>query len=236
MSIASPAPDATRRGSPRPLRDHHWAALPILLAGKFVIVLDFFIVNVALPSMHADLRASDSATEWFVTGYGLTFATGLITAGRLGDQYGRRRLFSLGLALFTLASVACATAGSASALNLARLAQGLAAALISPQVLAIIGVRYTGADRARALSFYGVVMGLGAVGGQIIGGLLISADIGGVGWRSVFWINVPVGLAALALASRFVPESRADDPARLDLLGVLLISAGLVALVLPERE
>ena len=100
-------------------------ALPVLLAGTFMIVLDFFIVNVALPSMQTDLHASPSATEWFVAGYGLTFATGLITAGRLGDQVGRRRMFSLGLALFTLASVACAAAGSADELVLARLAQGL---------------------------------------------------------------------------------------------------------------
>ena len=145
-------------------------------------------------------------------------------------------MFSLGLALFTLSSLACAAAGSAVALNLARLIQGLAAALISPQVFSIIGVKYTGEDRVRALSMYGVVMGLAAAGAQIIGGLLIGADIAGLGWRSVFLINVPVGLVALALAPRLVPESRAENPARLDLLGALLVSIGLVALVLPLTE
>jgi EmrB/QacA subfamily drug resistance transporter len=235
MSIASHTPESARSRWAA-LADHHWAALPVLLAGTFTIVLDFFIVNVALPSMQGDLHASRGATEWFVAGYGLTFATGLITAGRLGDRFGRRRMFSLGLACFTLASVACAIAGSAEELILARLVQGLAAALIGPQVLSIVGVRYTGADRVRALSIYGVVMGLGALSGQIIGGLLIEADIAGLGWRSVFLINVPIGLAALALAPRLVPESRAEHPARLDLLGALLLSAGLVALVLPLTE
>ncbi len=237
MSAVSPVPAVPRLPAPRSrwarLKDDHWAALAVLLAGTFMIVLDFFIVNVALPSMQADLHASHGAAEWFVAGYGLTFAAGLITAGRLGDRFGRRRMFSLGLALFTLASVACAAAQTAGALNLARLVQGLAAALISPQVLSIIGVKYVGADRVRALSFYGVVMGLGAVGGQILGGLLIGADIVGLGWRSVFLINVPIGLVGLVLASRLVPESRAENPVRLDLVGALLVTVGLVALVLP---
>jgi EmrB/QacA subfamily drug resistance transporter len=218
------------------LQGRQWAALPVLLAGTFVIVLDFFIVNVALPSMQSDLRASPSATEWFIAGYGLTFAAGLITAGRLGDQLGRRRMFSLGVALFTLASVACAAAPSAGALIAARLVQGLAAALISPQVLSIIGVRYTGAERVRALSMYGITMGLGAVGGQILGGLLIQANAAGLGWRAIFLINVPVGLLALALAPRLVPESRAKNPPRLDLVGALLVTLALVALVLPLTE
>jgi EmrB/QacA subfamily drug resistance transporter len=237
MSTASPTPAVSRLPALRSwrgrLQDDHWAALPVLLAGTFMIVLDFFIVNVALPSMQADLHASHGAAEWFVAGYGLTFAAGLITAGRLGDRFGRRRMFSLGLALFTLASLACASAQTADVLNLARLVQGLAAALISPQVLSIIGVKYVGADRVRALSFYGVVMGLGAVGGQIIGGLLIQADVAGLGWRSVFLINLPIGLAGLVLAPRLVPESRAENPARLDLIGALLVTVGLVALVLP---
>jgi MFS family permease len=144
--------------------------------------------------------------------------------------------FSVGIALFTLASVACAAAGRAGALVLARLLQGLGAALISPQVLSIIGIKYTGVDRVRALSIHGTVMGLGAVGGQIIGGALLQADIAGLGWRSTFVINVPVGLAVLALAPRFLTESRADNPARVDLLGALLTTTGLVALVLPLTE
>jgi MFS family permease len=145
-------------------------------------------------------------------------------------------MFSLGIALFTLASIACAAAGGPGELIAARLIQGLAAALISPQVLSIIGVEYTGPDRVRALSMYGVVMGLGAVGGQVLGGVLIQANLAGLGWRGIFLINVPVGLIALGLAPRLVPESRAESAPRLDLVGALLITAGLVALVLPLTQ
>jgi EmrB/QacA subfamily drug resistance transporter len=215
---------------------HPWAALPVVLTGTFMVVLDFFIVNVALPSMQADLHATSGAIEWVVAGYGLTFGALLITAGRLGDQLGRRRMFTLGLALFTLASAACGLATSAEMLVVARLAQGVAAALLSPQVLAIIGVAYTGADRVRALSVYGIVLGLGAVGGQLIGGALVAADVAGLGWRSCFLINVPIGVAALLAAGRAVPESREAKPGRLDLVGTGLITLGLIDIVLPLVE
>src|SRR3954451_8195568 len=132
----------------------HWAALPVILAGTFIVVLDFFIVNVALPSMQADLHASTGAIEWVVAGYGLTTAVMLITAGRLGDQLGRRRVFSFGLALFTLASAACGIAPNVTVLIAARLVQGSAGSLLMPQVLAIIGVVYPGPERVRALAAY----------------------------------------------------------------------------------
>jgi EmrB/QacA subfamily drug resistance transporter len=213
-----------------------WAPLPVVLAGTFMVVLDFFIVNVALPSMQSDLHASDGAIEWVVAGYALTSAVLLITAGRLGDQFGRRKVFSVGLALFTVASLACGVAGSAEMLVAARLAQGAAAAILMPNVLSIIGVAYTGSDRARALTAYGLVMGLAAVGGQLIGGLLVQADIAGLGWRTCFLINVPIGLAALVLAPRVVPESRNEQASGLDLIGTLLVTAGLTAVVLPLVE
>src|SRR6476620_1851668 len=151
-----------------------WAPLPVVLAGTFMVVLDFFIVNVALPSMQADLHASSGAIEWVVAGYALTSAVLLITAGRLGDRYGRRRAFTAGVALFTLSSLACGLAPTAELLVAARLVQGVAAAAIMPNVLSIIGVTYTGADRVRALAVYGLVMGLAAVGGQLIGGVLVQ--------------------------------------------------------------
>src|SRR6185503_3118627 len=213
-----------------------WAALPVVLAGTFMVVLDFFIVNVAMPAMQADLHAGTGALEWVVAGYGLTFATLLITAGRLGDQFGRRRMFSTGLALFTLASAACGLAWSPTALVAARVVQGVAAALLSPQVLSIIGVAYTGPDRVRALSIYGIVLGLAAVGGQLVGGVLVQADVAGLGWRSCFLINVPVGLAALALAPRLVPESHAGRASRIDVAGTVLVTAGLTAVILPLVE
>src|SRR4051794_17170087 len=213
-----------------------WAPLPVVLAGTFMVVLDFFIVNVALPSMQSDLHASNGAIEWVVAGYALTSAVLLITAGRLGDQFGRRRVFSTGLALFTLASAACGIADSAEVLVAARLVQGAAAAILMPNVLSIIGVTYTGADRTRALTAYSLVMGLAAVGGQLIGGALVQADVAGLGWRSCFLINVPIGLAALALAPHLVPESRTEQASRLDLMGTLLVTAGLSAVVLPLVE
>jgi EmrB/QacA subfamily drug resistance transporter len=213
-----------------------WRALPVLMAGTFMIVLDFFIVNVTVPGMQSELQASDSAIEWVVAGYGLTFAVFLIGAGRLGDQIGRRRMFSIGLGAFTLASAACAVAPNAEVLVAARLFQGLAAALLSPSVLSIIGVVYTGPRRLRAISVYGTVLGLAAVGGQLIGGVLIEADPAGLGWRSVFVINIPIGLLALALTSRWVPESRAAQASRLDLVGTGLVTAALVAIVLPLIE
>jgi EmrB/QacA subfamily drug resistance transporter len=215
---------------------HQWAALAVVLTGTFMVVLDFFIVNVAMPAMQSDLHAGTGAIEWVIAGYGLTFATFLITAGRLGDQLGRRRMFSAGLALFTVASAACGLAPSPAVLVVARLVQGLAAALLSPQVLSIIGVVYNGPDRVRAISIYGIVLGLAAVGGQLIGGVLVQADIAGLGWRSCFLINVPIGLVGLAIAARAVPESRVEAANRLDLVGTALVTLGLVDIVLPLVE
>ena len=233
MSTHAIAASPTR---PRRFSSSPWAALPVVLAGTFMVVLDFFIVNVAMPAMQADLHASTGAIEWVLAGYGLTFATLLITAGRLGDGFGRRRMFAVGLALFTVASAACGLAWSPGALVAARLVQGVAAALLSPQVLSIIGVAYQGPDRVRALSVYGIVLGLAAVGGQLVGGVLVQADVAGLGWRSCFLINVPIGVVALALAPRLVPESRAERSSGIDVTGTVLVTVGLTAVVLPLVE
>jgi EmrB/QacA subfamily drug resistance transporter len=210
--------------------------LPVLMTGTFMIVLDFFIVNVALPSIQARLHASAAATEWVVAGYGLTFAVFLITAGRLADRYGRRSVFCAGLALFVLASAACGLAPSAAVLVAARLAQGLGGALISPAVLAIIGVAYPGPARVRAITTYGMVMGLAAASGQLLGGLAIALNPFGLGWRVVFLVNVPVGLIALAFSRRQITESRAERAVALDLPGMALVTLALTALVLPLVE
>ncbi|MFI7431199.1 MFS transporter [Micromonospora sp. NPDC049836] len=216
-----------------PRAETGWGALLVLLTGTFVTLLDFFIVNVAIPSIQVDLRAGPSAVQWVVAGFGLALAAGLITGGRLGDLYGRRRLYASGLGLFTLASAACGLAPSAAVLVGGRVLQGAAAALLMPQVLAIINTVYTGARRVRAFSAYGVAVGLGAVFGQLVGGLLIRADLAGLGWRSIFLINVPVGLAAMAASRRLVPESRSATGAGLDLVGTVLVTVGLVAIVYP---
>src|SRR5262249_45408279 len=159
--------------------------------------LDFFIVNVAIPSTQEDLHAGSAAIQWVVAGFGLAVAAGLITGGRLGDLYGRRRIFTAGLALFTPASAACGLAGSPATVVAARVTQGAAAALLMPQVLGIINIAFTGRQRVRAFTAYGLALGFAAVFGQLIGGALIQVDVAGLGWRGIFWINVPIGAVAL---------------------------------------
>ena len=239
-NIAAPAASltsATSRGAgtAQPGRLGLW----VMLSGTFLVVLDFFIVNVALPSMQRGLQASAGTLQMVVAGYGLATAAGLITGGRLGDLFGRRRMFMLGLLLFTLASAACGMAPNAELLVAARVLQGLAGALLQPQVLAMIGLAYTGEDRARAFAAYGLTLGLGATLGQLVGGLLIHADLGGLGWRSCFLINLPIGLLALLLAPRVIPPlANGDNGAgsRLDIAGMLLAAASSVAVVLPLVE
>ncbi|GHF28007.1 MFS transporter [Kitasatospora xanthocidica] len=225
----APAPSAASgRTAPAPR-----GLLPVVLTATFMTALDVFVVNVALPSLQGDLGAGPAAVQWVMAGFSLALAAGLVTAGRLGDRYGRRRVFGLGLALFTLASAGCGLAPTAATLVGARVVQGLAAALMGPQVLAILRTAFGGTEQARAFARYGLTMGVGAVFGQLIGGLLIRADLFGLGWRSCFLINLPIGLAALAMVRRCLPESRAPRRPGLDPVGVLLVTTGLTALVLP---
>jgi EmrB/QacA subfamily drug resistance transporter len=210
-------------------------ALAVLMAATFMFVLDFFIVNVAIPSTQRDLHASDGAIQLVVATYAIALAAGLIVGGRLGDLIGRRRALMIGLGIFTVASAVCGDAQTATVLIAGRIAQGLGAALFSPQVLAIIGVTYQGGERTKAITLYGLVLGLGAVSGQLIGGLLIHFDILGLGWRSCYLVNLPIGLAALVLAPRAIAESRGGN-AKLDAGGAVLVAAALVAIVLPLVE
>lgn len=210
--------------------------MAVLMAGTFVFVLDFFIVNVAIPSTQAELGASDSQIQLVVATYAIAIASLLILGGRLGDLFGRRRLFMAGLALFTASSALCGAAPGIELLLVGRALQGVGAALFAPQVLSIIGVTFTGEERRRAVTTYGVTMGLAAAGGQLIGGALIALDLFGLDWRVCYLVNVPIGLAAVLLAPRVIPESRAEAGERLDLLGALLAAATLVAIVLPLVE
>jgi EmrB/QacA subfamily drug resistance transporter len=218
------------------VRESQWTLLALLLTAPFMVVLDFFIVNVAIPSLSLDLHAGSTVIEWVVAGYGLTTAIGLVAAGRLGDRVGRRKVFWAGMLLFTLASAACGLAPSGGVLVGARLVQGLGAALVTPQVLSILTVVFTGKERARAFAIYGITLGLAAVLGQLIGGLLIQADVLGLGWRACFLINIPIGLVALVLVPRLVPESRLEGAGRIDLVGMGIITVGLAAIVLPLIE
>jgi EmrB/QacA subfamily drug resistance transporter len=221
--------------TPRPTRHSPWL-LPVLFAPVFMVILDIFIVNVTAPSLRTDLGASDSDLQWVVAAYLLTYALSLITGGRLGDVFGRRRMFKLGIAGFTIASALCAAAPSPSALIVARLLQGFGGAAMWPQVLSIIQVEFSPAERPKAFGFQGLVQGLAAIAGQIVGGGLIALDVLGLGWRSVFLINLPVGLIALLLADRLIPESRSDTARRLDLRGVALATLTLSLVMIPAVE
>ncbi|MCX3060160.1 MFS transporter [Streptomyces beihaiensis] len=218
---------------PTPPSARRWLALPVILAGTFMTILDFFIVNVTVPSVQSDLRASGAQIQLVIAGYGITYAAGLITGGRLGDLYGRRKVFAVGLLAFTLASAACGMSQSADMLVISRMVQGLAAALMFPQVLSIINVTYTGEDRGRAFMGFGMAIGLASVSGQVIGGLLIQGDVFGLGWRNCFLVNVPIGVLMLVCTPGMVPESRSQQARRLDLVGFSIVTPALILLLLP---
>lgn len=209
--------------------------LAVLLLAGFVTIFDLFVVNVAIPSMQAGLGASFAQIGFVVAGFELAFGVLLITGGRLGDLFGRRRLFVVGMAGFTVASALCGLAPGAGFLIGARVLQGLAAALLFPQVYASIRVNFDGDDGRRAFGLLGMTLGLAAIAGQILGGWLVHADLFGLGWRSIFLINVPIGLFAIA-AARCIPESRAPQRPALDWPGVALVSAGLALLLVPLIE
>jgi EmrB/QacA subfamily drug resistance transporter len=208
----------------------------VLLAGAFMPIMDFFITNVALPSIDASLHASTPELELVIAGYGVAYAALLVLGGRLGDRYGRRRVFLAALVGFTLASLACGLAPSAGFLIGARVVQGATAALLIPQVLATFHHTLEGERKARALALYGATSGIAAVVGQIVGGLLVSADIAGSSWRPIFLVNVPVGIFVLLVASRIVPATRSPHPVGIDLPGTVLFAVTLVALLAPLTE
>ncbi|HEY2522110.1 MAG TPA: MFS transporter [Streptosporangiaceae bacterium] len=183
-----------------------WAMLAVLLAGQFMALLDVTIVNVAMPTIGRTLHGSGAELQLVVSGYTVSYAMLLITGARLGDLRGRRTLFLLGVSVFTLASALCGFAPSIGILIAARFVQGAGAAATMPQIMSVIQARFTGRDRARALSAYSAVLASGFVAGQVLGGLLVNANVFGSQWRPVFLVNVPIGLAVLALAPRFIPR------------------------------
>lgn len=181
-------------------------ALLVVLFASFMDLLDATIVTVAAPSISAGLHASQAQLQWTLAGYVLALGAGLITGGRIGDDYGRRRVFLTSLAAFAVASAACALATSPAMLNGTRVAQGLAAGLMVPQVFGIIRSTFDPAKMATAFGAYGAVQGLAAVAGPLLGGFLVDADLFGLGWRTIFWVNVPIAAVALVLGSRVLPD------------------------------
>ena len=196
-------------------------------------LIDGTVVGIAAPSIRADLGGGDTMIQWVAAGYTLAFAVGLITGGRLGDLYGRRRMFLVGLVGFIAASVLCGLATTPATLIGARVAQGLLGAVLIPQGFGVIKTIFPPRELGKAFGAFGPTIGLAVVGAPILGGALIDWDLAGTGWRTVFLINVPIGLAALALAVAALPESRADDGPRPDPIGVVLVSTGLALLVFP---
>ena len=226
MSTAATQAPATR-----------WLALTVLLAGGFLPPVDFFIVNVTLPSIHSSLGASPAELQLVIGVYAATYAVFMITGGRLGDLYGRRRLFLIGMAGFTVSNVACGLALTPLQLLIARAFLGAAAALLVPQVLgAIRGLCTDERDLARALSAYGVMMGLAAVTGQFAGGALVQWSPFDLGWRTVFLLKVPVCLIVIAAAWRVLPETSTSTRAKLDLPGAAMISVILAGVIVPLSE
>lgn len=224
----------TERNAMAALREaHKGGLLAILLAGPFMAQADATIANVATPSIHADLGASGAALELVIGGYLIAFAVLLITGARLGQTHGYRRIFLLGVGVFSLASLLCGLAPSPIVLVLARVVQGAGAALMFPQTLTGIQLNFSGRRRARAIGLYAVALSCGAVVGQILGGALISADVAGTQWRAIFLINIPVGATVIVAALRHLPADDQRTMRRIDLPGVATLSATILLLVLP---
>jgi len=224
MNLSTPAVATVSR---------RWLAFAVLLAGAFLPPLDFFIVNVALPSIRQGLGATPAQIEWVISAYAATYAVFLITGGRLGDLFGRRRVFLAGMAGFGLASLICGLATTPQVLIAGRVLQGLSAAAMAPQGLASIHALFPEHERSRALAVYGAALGFAAVVAQVLGGVLIAADLFGLQWRVIFLINLPIVAAVFLAGIPFLPDTRSPTPASLDRLGVLLCALTLGLLVVP---
>ena len=244
MTTITPAaasqPTASRPATTRPAATgrypRRWLAAVAMMIAVLMDMIDVTIVNVALPTIRRDLGASATQLEWVVSAYMLAFAAALITAGSLGDLLGRKRLFLAGIATFGLASLAAGLAQAPGELIAARVVQGAAAAVMTPQLLATFRTVFDGAERGKAFGLYGAILGFASAIGLLLGGILTSANLFGWGWRSVFFVNVPVAVISLALSVRFVPETRGRSARRPDFAGAVLLTAALLAIVYPLLE
>ncbi|GEL17732.1 MFS transporter [Pseudonocardia asaccharolytica] len=229
--LHTPAPADPALDAP-PFR-WRWLALVAVLTAEIMDLLDATVVAVAAPSIENEIGGGSTMIQWIAAGYTLAYAVGLVTGGRLGDRYGRRRVFLIGLVGFVATSALCGLAVSPAMLVTCRILQGLTGAVLIPQGFGIVKATFPPRELGAAFGSFGPAMGLAAVGGPILAGALIGWDVGGAGWRTVFLINVPIGLACLALAWRVLPESRSETALRLDPVGMLLVSAGLLLVIFP---
>jgi len=246
MKLATPADQNAAKGqlvgvvgliqaTSGPGRDR-WYSLAVLVSGIFMTTLDLFIVNIALERIQQNLHASPADLQLVMVAYSAAYGVFLMNCARLGDLYGRKRLFLIGTAVFTVASAMCGAAPSAALLIAARVLQGMGAALLMPQILATIRVLFEGEARPKAFSIMGIVQGLASPIAQIGGGLLVTYNLFGLGWRLVFLINVPIGLVMILLGSMWIIETRAPVPARLDVKGAIILASGLLILFVPFLE
>ena len=227
---------AGRPPAPAELDPRRWLALASVMTALFMVLLDVSIVNVAIPAIRSNLNANNADIQFVVAGYGLAYAVLLITGGRLGDIFGRKKLFLIGMSGFVIASALCGLAQSAIMLDLSRVLQGSMAAMMYPQVLSVIQVTFPPQERARVFGFVGAVIGIATITGPLVGGLIIRNDITGGSWRWIFLVNLPIGIAALIAATRLISESRAPNATRLDLGGFALSTVGILLLVYPLVE
>jgi EmrB/QacA subfamily drug resistance transporter len=212
---------------------YRWLVLTVVLIAEMMDLLDATITNVAGPTLAKQLGASATDLQWVIAGYALALGAGLILGGRLGDRFGRRTMFLFGLIGFTATSLLCALAPNVEYLIAFRLLQGLLGAMLLPQGFGLIKDAFPPQDFAKAFAAYGPAFGLGGILGPIIGGFLIEANLGGIGWRSVFLVNVPIGIAAVFLSWRYLPRNQDRQPLRIDLVGVILVMAASAFLVYP---
>jgi EmrB/QacA subfamily drug resistance transporter len=226
-TLVLPAP-----AEPAPYR-WRWVVLAIVLVAEIMDLLDSTVITIAAPTVRDSLGGGTSTMQWWAAGYTLAFGVFMIVGGRLGDAFGRRRVFVVGITGFTLASAACALAPSPDALIAIRVLQGAFGALLIPQGLGVIKSIFAPREMGGAFAAFGPVMGLAAIAGPILAGWLVAADLLGTGWRMIFLLNVPLGLVGLAGALRFMPESRSPSRVRLDPLGVLLVSVASLCLIYP---
>ena len=213
-----------------------WLALSVILSATLLGVLDFLIVNLALTSIQKTIGATEAQVQLTVAFYGLSFAVFLITGGRLGDIYGRKRVFQIGMAGFTLSSALCGFSQSPTQLILFRIVQGAFAALMSPQVLATIQVLFEGDERDKATGFVGATVGVGSLLGNVVGGWLVGANLFGLEWRPIFFVNVPIGIAAIIATQFLLVESKSKTAQKLDIPGALIAGAALFLLIFPIAE
>ncbi len=218
------------------MENRRWLAAAVMIGAATMDLIDLTIVNVALPTIRTDLGATGTQLEWVISAYMLAFAASLIVAGSFGDLLGRRRIFCAGIATFGFASLAAGLAQSPEQLIAARVVQGLAAAAMIPQLLATFRAIFDGEERGKAFGIYGAVLGFASAIGLVLGGVLVDADLFGWGWRTVFFVNVPVAILSLIGALRLVPETSDPEAGRPDLVGAGLLAASIVAIAYPLLE